>query len=281
MPDERFLHRRLGHSEKVCSLTDFEFRVWTQYQLSADDYGVMRYSPDQVRADNDALAARPVRQVERAIERILVVGLLRAFEHQGRGYVFQTDWQDFQKIRHPRTPIHPCPPPDCLSNCTVATIDLFRSHPGCSSEALSEDFGTTSGILPGLARARGRETANGQRLTANGSEKMTPLRAGFEQFWVAYPRKVGKDAAWREWQRIRPVPDDAFTASAVAAIGQQRSSAQWQRDGGHYIPHPRTWLHQGRWQDEAERAAMPSKSGLTGRIPDQKRQAYEDGVIRR
>ena len=36
----------------------------------------------------------------------------------------------------------------------------------------------------------------------------------------------------------------------VAAVEQHCASEQWQKDGGQFIPHPRTWLHQGRWKDE-------------------------------
>jgi hypothetical protein len=30
----------------------------------------------------------------------------------------------------------------------------------------------------------------------------------------------------------------------------QKTSAQWQKDNGQYIPNPATWLNQGRWDDE-------------------------------
>ena len=36
----------------------------------------------------------------------------------------------------------------------------------------------------------------------------------------------------------------------VAAVEQHCASEQWQKDDGQFIPHPLTWLHQGRWKDE-------------------------------
>ena len=43
----------------------------------------------------------------------------------------------------------------------------------------------------------------------------------------------------------------------VAAIEQHCASAQWRKDGGQFIPYPRTWLHQGRWKDEGVALAAP------------------------
>ena len=71
----------------------------------------------------------------------------------------------------------------------------------------------------------------------------------FERFWSAYPKKVGKDAARRWWGKRKP--DDAMLAAILAAIAVQAKSAQWAKDGGQYIPHPTTWLNEGRWQDDA------------------------------
>ena len=36
----------------------------------------------------------------------------------------------------------------------------------------------------------------------------------------------------------------------IDAIEKHKQSAQWQKDGGQYIPHPATWLNQQRWEDE-------------------------------
>lgn len=69
----------------------------------------------------------------------------------------------------------------------------------------------------------------------------------FEQFWAAYPRKVGKGNARQAWQKIK-MTDDLFN-SILNAVEQQKQWEQWQRDNGQFIPHPATWLNQQRWED--------------------------------
>lgn len=69
---------------------------------------------------------------------------------------------------------------------------------------------------------------------------------GFAEFWLAYPKKVGKGAAEASWKKTRPPK-----AAVMDAIANQRNSEQWRRDGGQYIPNPATWLNQRRWEDGA------------------------------
>jgi hypothetical protein len=71
-----------------------------------------------------------------------------------------------------------------------------------------------------------------------------PSTNGFETFWAAYPRKQGKLAAQRKWTQLRPPLDQC-----LQAIAEQRSTEQWLKDRGAFIPYPATWLHQGRWMD--------------------------------
>jgi hypothetical protein len=70
----------------------------------------------------------------------------------------------------------------------------------------------------------------------------------FEQFWQAYPRKVGKGAARRIFGRIKPGAE--LLAKMLDAVAIQSQSIQWQKDAGQFIPHPATWLNQERWDDE-------------------------------
>ena len=83
-------------------------------------------------------------------------------------------------------------------------------------------------------------------------EENTPQKpptggGAFEAFWAAYPRKNGKLAAKRAFDRVH-VPIETL----VTAIRRQECSAQWTAENGKYIPYPATWLNQGRWEDDVE-----------------------------
>lgn len=69
----------------------------------------------------------------------------------------------------------------------------------------------------------------------------------FEEFWKAYPKKVGKDEARKAFDKRNPTT--ALVAAMVEAIATARASDQWKREKGQFIPNPSTWLNQGRWKD--------------------------------
>lgn len=76
-----------------------------------------------------------------------------------------------------------------------------------------------------------------------------PVGGGlFDEFWKAYPNKVGKDAARKAFDKRKPKRE--LLDSMLAALATQRTSKKWTDDGGQYIPHPSTWLNDGRWMDE-------------------------------
>ena len=90
----------------------------------------------------------------------------------------------------------------------------------------------------------------GERIKEKDNPPIIPPRgvvAGFEKFWEAYPRKVGKQVAAKAYDRARKMTS---LDNMLSAIERQKHSSQWKKDNGAYIPHPATWLNQGRWEDE-------------------------------
>ena len=69
----------------------------------------------------------------------------------------------------------------------------------------------------------------------------------FNRFYALYPRKIGKEAARKSFARsLKKAPAqkiiEAADQFALACRGKEKK----------FIPHPATWLNQGRWDDEIE-----------------------------
>ncbi len=80
----------------------------------------------------------------------------------------------------------------------------------------------------------------------------------FEEFWQAYPRRVGRGAAEKSFAKAMKFTD---LPTILTAIKNQRSG--W--TDPQYIPHPATWLNQRRWLDETRPVAAPPQLVLIPR----------------
>lgn len=82
------------------------------------------------------------------------------------------------------------------------------------------------------------------------NNKKPRLRASdslFDLFWQAYPKRVGKDAARKAFDKRKP--NEELVQTMVKAIEQQQKTDTWIKG---FVPNPATWLNDGRWQDEVE-----------------------------
>jgi len=93
------------------------------------------------------------------------------------------------------------------------------------------------------------------------AEDCNLMQQRFNEFWKAYPRKAGKGAAEKAWDRIKPTAE--LHSIILDAITQQKKSLQWQRDNGQYIPHPSTWLNNKCWYDEPLKATNNKIKGIS------------------
>lgn len=171
----------------------------------------------------------------------------------------------------------PPPPYDCTSEETYggakneSTVQAPDLHQISTEEATLVPYyrlPSTGTLSPTMGNPQGgdglgteqNEPQPGESLTVEtadgtGNEKpahhsTTLAEKRFEEFWAAYPKKVGKKAAEAAWKKIKP--DTALHDRIMTAIGRARVTEQWQRENGRYIPNPATWLNQGRWDDEYE-----------------------------
>ncbi len=85
--------------------------------------------------------------------------------------------------------------------------------------------------------------------TTNPPKGLLNAAHGFVDFWSAWPsgpRKVAKQQCLDKWTTKR-------CAEAASLIVQHvewmKTTEQWRKDGGAFIPQPLTYLNQQRWLD--------------------------------
>lgn len=218
MPN-RVIKESIKRSPQIDSLTWFEEVVFYRLIVTADDYGCVDGRPVLLKNELFPTKDNVTRKsVEDAIRKLVSAGLLRAYEVNGMPYLLFPTWEKHQRIRNKRRKYPEPTEKDFLTaSCCQMTADC---PPESESESKSE---------------------------SESESESNPRAGAFAEFWAAYPRKVGKEAARRAFAKV---PKEAWPL-LVPAVNAQKLSRQWQKDGGQYIPNPATWLNQGRWEDEA------------------------------
>ena len=264
MPADRLLHARLGHSAKVSSLSDLEYRVWTTYVLATDDFGVMRADAVAFQAAHDALSTRPAEEIAKCVERLVETGLVAAFEHQGARYLYQWDWQDFQRVRFPARTLHPLPDSAEVSG---RTHHLWSVHPGGARvPGLPKSSGTTSAQLRKLFR----RTAGEPRREAEAAAASLPHNFGSSAALSSKPRETG--------------PDDNFgTTSEVVQNNSRTTSAELPSHARACETANGLWLREegGAGGEGRRRQAKASLRGRGGGARSTERREAYDADIRR
>lgn len=76
------------------------------------------------------------------------------------------------------------------------------------------------------------------------------LNGAFADFWQSYPRKKAKGDAERAWMKIKP--DEQLHNRILMAVELAKTSADWTKERGTFIPYPASWLNSRGWEDEVQ-----------------------------
>jgi len=92
-----------------------------------------------------------------------------------------------------------------------------------------------------------RDRGETEKETEVEKEHTSPVGADFDRFWSAYPKKVGKANALKEWKKASPNIE-----SVLEALANQKA---WRANPpeGEFVPawkDPERWIKAGCWNDE-------------------------------
>lgn len=226
------------------------------------------------------------------ITHVEVAAHLKELEHEdmicryelgGREYVHVVHWAEHQRINRPTPSRLPaCPlhdgqgdsvsPPGGLSEDSVRTHGALKRNQVPEVGSRKEEVGkrrSSKHLVNSTAPVQEALVVT----PAGATESETPT--SFDKFWETYPRRVGKQAAKAAWSKAAK-----RTQAQTIVDGARRYAADPNLPEPKFIPHPATWLNQGRWEDEpcAPRAGTQPKT--SGSVTDARVQDAMQRIVR-
>jgi hypothetical protein len=263
MPANRIISPRLGRSQKVSNLTDAEFRVWVQYLLAADDFGIMPLAAASIQSGSKSLASKPSTVIRRCLEHIISVGLVLTFEHQEQTFIYQSDWQDYQKVKWPAKTINPAPPVETLSDETQWLFQVFPGGQQVPKRIRGSSVEVPSKFLDGTFPRHQTLTANSTpsvgSLEESPRETTPPFDRWFWELHRTYPEKRRSSGPITEQLFIQQFQSDTRKSQVVWAemmgnLQTQVAGHEWRVKG--MVPKLEKWLRDGLWRQRHEAAPV-------------------------
>lgn len=90
-----------------------------------------------------------------------------------------------------------------------------------------------------------------------GHAQQAARECDFERFWIEYPKKRSKAQARKAWNKLRP--NEQLQAEILAGLQRAKTSFDWQKQGGQFVPYPASWLNAEGWLDEIEERNEPHR----------------------
>lgn len=82
-------------------------------------------------------------------------------------------------------------------------------------------------------------------------EAVEDIPDGFEEFIFAYPKKIDREEALKEYRELSP--DEDMREKIMEKLRSDKKSENWQKEGGRYVPRASVWLQRREWEKECKK----------------------------
>lgn len=246
MPN-RILKESICTSESIEQLSAFEEIFFYRLIVNCDDFGLMDARPAILKARLFPLKQIRDTQIIDALRRLTSLELITPYTVDGKSFLMMNAWDRHQQIRAKKAKF-PLPPENMmLADGTRVRRQHTDPDDTNGNHLISDDIRSnqTHADVP-VIQSNTIQSENESE--SENESKYTRARERFDQFWEAYPKKVGKGAAQKSFEKLRVT--DELLQTMLTVIERMKRTPQWTKDNGQYIPNPQTWLNQRRWEDE-------------------------------
>ena len=224
MPN-RIIKESICTSNEIDALKPEEEILFYRIIVNCDDFGRMDARLPILRAKCFPLRIDSVKDkdIRAWMDSLIKQGLIFTYEADGKEYLQMTTWEKHQQIRAKRSKF-PAPEDgvitsEIIGNQVIANVPENPIQSNLESES-----------------------------NPNPTSTQSTLKDRFETFWTNYPKKRSKGQAEKAWAKIKP--NEQLTGEILSALERAKTSADWHKDGGQFIPYPATWLNAKGWEDD-------------------------------
>ncbi len=205
--------------------------LWTY----ADDYGRGVDNPRLIKGDlwplDDDVTPAVIESYQASLA---AAGRIVRYEVDGKAYFEVVNWAEHQ---HPQK----------RKDSTIPEPS------GTSTRQVPDEDDTEPVAVPPVVVVGEVEVvvAGEVAVTPPSAAESLSYHPAFAEWWDRYPRKVGKQAAHKAWLKAKRSRGHVALLAAITA-----HAAVWDLDGTdpQFIPHPATWLNEGRYDDPPPQA---------------------------
>jgi hypothetical protein len=250
MPN-RLLRAELLDSEAWLALKDNADRSsWIACFLTVDTFGDMPAGPQRLMKLWRPYGIDTPEKAARVFADLADVDLVRRYECNGKVYLHiprfnqsprfpghlwaLSPWatNEQKQIFAKKSRVTHCESPEDV-DVDVDVEEKLKAHPRAAKSA---------------ARASMSKPTRSIRPKAKAVVSGDPSLGGFDDFWLAFPKKRSKGQAEKAWTKLKPSLD--LRRVILDAVTLAKADPSWTKEGGRFIPYPATWLNSKSWEDE-------------------------------
>ena len=238
----RIIKESITTSESLAAVSADAERLFWRLVVKADDYGLYYGNPKILSSMCFPLNPPAEKKIQSLLAELVGQGMVGTYtsEEDGKQYLKLLSWDKHQQTRAKKSK-YPLPK-SFDSICKQANGNQMKAK------------------VP----VNGNESENGSEKRETGTRptgaKGEP--SGFDRFWAAYPRRVGKQDALKAWGQLNP--DDDLVDLIVAGVERWKTCDLWTRDGGKFICYPATFIRGRRWEEDDHPDVQPTPGKTSG-----------------
>lgn len=214
----RIIKESIHDSEKINSLSDFQFRLWVHLITYVDDYGRGDARPAIIKGNCFPLRMNlTLRELEAGLHALADAGCIGLYTVDGRAYLYFPGWDRHQRVQTKRSK---CPGPE-EADRPIPRKDTAENTGSRKSTVTHGDSRWTTvdhGDSPPESESEYESKSESEDVNTHTNQTATGRRARARAWFDPEHPDAGDDEAWRTGDRARSAIAQRIAAWAISTL---------------------------------------------------------------